>query len=359
MPGLHIMMLNYVLFEDFTLIYNLNKDFDQNNASFAFEFLKSQGKVDEESEKIFHANVEKIMKEPIPEPPVPSLIIYNDNIEMTVANSIYQHQNKKVQSSDGTFTAEGSRYACGHWKNAKCLNLRDSSNHEQVLTNSKTIQTIFNFIQSNNKKIENKAALFLISGFVGSPLYGTVTDPNKPTMCPSNLKNVLFYSPAFNSFNQFVDSYSQYWISDECRAMMTRVELSNDESHVTFAPGIHAKSSKFGDYDHIMSFTSIIERAFMEGYTHYKDLFGVGYNFMLHPLMSNEIYEELKINIEKYFMKTSKKSVLIGHNQGTSFVEIFIKDYVTPNRAKKIYKRSNISCSCFYWLGNLSKKFIR
>lgn len=85
------------------------------------------------------------MKEPIPEPPVPSLIIYNDNIEMTVANSIYQHQNKKVQSSDGTFTAEGSRYACGHWKNAKGLNLRDSSNHEQVLTNSKNNSNYFQF----------------------------------------------------------------------------------------------------------------------------------------------------------------------------------------------------------------------
>lgn len=62
MPGLHMMMPNYILFENFTVIYNLNEDFDQHNASFKFEFLKMQGKVDFEAEKFFKSTVEKMKK---------------------------------------------------------------------------------------------------------------------------------------------------------------------------------------------------------------------------------------------------------------------------------------------------------
>lgn len=299
MPGLHMMLPNYVVFENFTVIYNLYKDFDQHNASFSFEFLKSQGKVDDESEEIFKANVEKFLKNPIPEPPVPSLIIYNDNLKMNVSYSIYQHQNKIVKSiyqdpGDGSVTSEGAQYACGHWKNAKCLNLMDSSNHMKTLTDSKTIQAVLEFIQSDNKVIENKLGLYFVSGFKGSPLYGTVTDPNKATMCPSNLKNYLFYSVYFTNANELVDSDAKYWISNECKAMLTRVELSDDETHVNFAPGIHVTSSKFGQYDRLTGLSAIIQRAFIEGWTHYRDLFGIGYNYMHHPLMSYEIFEELK-----------------------------------------------------------------
>ena len=94
-------------------------------------------------------------------------------------------------------------------------------------------------------------------------------------------------------------------------------------------------SSKFGQYDRLTGFTTIIQRAYIEGWTHYRDLFGIGYNFMLHPLMSDETFEELKINVEKHFVETGKKSVLAGLSQGTNFVEIFITDYVTPEWARK------------------------
>ena len=118
--------------------------------------------------------LKKILKEPIPEPPVPSLVIYNENIKMTVTYSIYQHQKKIVKSiysdpGDGTVTAEGAQFACGHWKNAKCLNLRDQSNHAATLSDVKTIKTLFEFIQSD-KVIEHKIGLFMASGFQGSPL---------------------------------------------------------------------------------------------------------------------------------------------------------------------------------------------
>ena len=340
MPGLHIMMPNYVVFENFTVIYNLYNDYDQHNASFSFEFLKMQEKVDDDSEKIFKAHVEKFLKEPIPEPPVPSLVIYNDNIKMTVSYSIYQHRNKIVKSiysdpGDGTVTSEGAQFACGRWKTAKCLNLRDSSNHAETLSDSKTIETLFDFIQSDNKTIENKIGLFMASGFQGSPLYGSVTDPEKVPMCPSNMKNYIFYSIYFGNVYELVDSDSKYWLSDECKAMLTRVELSEDESHATFAPGIHLTSSRIGQYDRLDSYSGIIERAYREGWTHYRDLFGVGYNYMLHPLMSGETFEDVKIGIEKHFNETGKKSVLTGHSQGTSFVEIFITDYVTSEWAKK------------------------
>ncbi|KAK8847227.1 hypothetical protein M9Y10_019811 [Tritrichomonas musculus] len=340
MPGFHLMMPNYVVYENFTLIYNLNEDYDQHNASFAFEFLKSQGKVDDESEKIFKEIAEKYLKEPIPEPPVPSLIIYNDNVKMSVSYSIYQYQNKIVKENvfpsygDGMVTADSARYACGHWKSAKCFNLRDSSSHVKILSNPKTIKALFDFIQNDNRVVEPKIGLFLASGFNGSPLYATVTDPTNK-ICPKNLKNFPFLSSFFTNVHQLVDTDASNWLSDECKAMLTRVELSDDETHVTFAPGIHIKSSPFGQYDFLLSFTKILQKAFLEGWTYDRDLFGVGYNYMLHPLMTTETYEELKNRIEKYFDETGKKSVLAGHSQGSSFVEIFITDYVTPEWARK------------------------
>ena len=343
MPGLHIMMPNYEVFKHRTVIYNLYKDFDQHNASYAFEFLKSQNKADDESEQIFKAYVEKFLQAPIPEPPVPSLIVYNDAITQTVTYSVYQHQNKKVVSlygapGDNTVTSDGAEYACGHWKSVKCKNLHEGGvNHNTILGNSRTISEVFSFIETEKPIREDpKVGLFLCSGFQGSPLYATVTDPEKAPMCPSNMKNFLFYTTFVNNLYRFVDDKdSSLWLSDECLAMLTRVELDETEKSVTYAPGIHLKSSLFGDYNHLLSYTGIITRAYEEGYTHRKDLFGVGYNYMLHPLMSNEIYEELKTNIEKYYDETGKKSVITGHSQGTSFVEIFITDYVSKEWAQK------------------------
>ena len=59
MPGLQIMLPNYEVFRDKTVIYNLYTDFDQYNASHSFEFLKLQNKVDSIQSKLNEANKKK------------------------------------------------------------------------------------------------------------------------------------------------------------------------------------------------------------------------------------------------------------------------------------------------------------
>ena len=341
MPGLHIMMPNYAVFGDTTIIYNMNKDYDQHDASHAFEFLKLKGKVDDEAERIFKAHVEKYLKVPIPEPPVPSFIVYNDGVSQTSRYSVFQHQNGKISSvykepGDGTVTAQGANYACGHWKSSTCKNLHDSTNHAGITTSEAVAESVFEFIEASKPiQKEEKLGLFMASGFQGSPLYATVTDPSKAPMCPSNLNHTLFYTTFYTSKN-LIDNSGKYWLSNECIAMLTRVELDQSEKFVTYAPGIHLESSKFGEIDHLLSYVVLFRKAFQqENYTHFRNLFGVGYNYMLHPLMTGEVYESLKVNIEKYYNETGQRAVVTGHSQGTSFVEIFITDYVSKEWARK------------------------
>ena len=345
MPGLHIMTPNHAIYGDIPIIHNWHQDYDQDNATQVVPWLRSLNKMDDESVEIYKAFIEKFQKVPVPEPPVPSFILYNDGIGTNVRYIHYLRQNRIVSKiphpGDGTVTSEGPEYACGNWKSAKCLNLHDGSSHLGMLSQEKVVNAVFDFVLADKPiKEEPKNGLFLVSGFQGSPLYATITDPSKATMCPSNLKNFEFYSVSpsgsiYTNLKEVIDDSKNYWLSDECIAMLTRVELSPDEKSTTFAPGIHIRSSRFGDYYQLLSYSSIISRAYNEGYTHYKNFFGVGYNYMLHPLMSGEIYEELKTNIEKYYDRTGMKSVITGHSQGTSFVEIFITDYVSKEWAKK------------------------
>lgn len=113
MPGLHISLPNYFVYENFTI-----RDTKNNyKVSQIFEFLKECKKVDDESEKIFKITAEKYLKNPIPEPPIPSLLIISDETAKTAIKPIISINNDDRGAETVKLSTE---QACSHWKTAQC-----------------------------------------------------------------------------------------------------------------------------------------------------------------------------------------------------------------------------------------------
>ena len=171
--------------------------------------------------------------------------------------------------------------------------------------------------------------LFLASGFNGSPIYGTITKPELYPECPPNMGRTFLTSP-YKSNSTFLNDYP------DCVAKLLRVQINSTTGKVEQLPGIITDSSPIGEYDQLLSYGSFITKAHEIGYEDNVNLFGVGYNYILHPATSysNE-YVKLKSKIEEVYEKTKEKSVIMGHSQGTSFVSIFISNFTTPEWAQK------------------------
>ena len=118
LPFLYISLPNYAIFKDFTISPKLNKKFSNKNASHIFELLKDLRKIDNETEAIFKECIEKYLKVPVPEPPVSSIILYNDKTAKTAINSIISADDKKRNEETVLISAQ---YACTNWKTVKCI----------------------------------------------------------------------------------------------------------------------------------------------------------------------------------------------------------------------------------------------
>ena len=145
MPGLHIRLPNYAIYENFSINYE-NKIYPF-NASHVFEFLKEHGKVDDESELIFKAEAEKYLKVPVPEPPIPSLIIFNDVKSQTVNRQLITFFN---DSKNEPFSPEGSLYACAKWRTVKCLSIHPDRNQSSILQSQQATDAIIDHIKERN-----------------------------------------------------------------------------------------------------------------------------------------------------------------------------------------------------------------
>lgn len=342
MPSLHALLPNYDVFGDDPIVTKMYGKYNSYNSSTVIEFLKKEEKIDDEAEKIYKLVSKKYLKHAIPEPPVPSLIIYNDAIQTPLKYIIMKNKdasNSHIitalnKSGDGVVSSRGAEYLCKNWKSSKCFNIdqinTEIGGHSSMLSLSNVIDRIVEYIKydKSTHKDKPKKALFISPGFSASPLYATITDPRKIPMCPSNLKYHQF-------FNTILDGKNVSKLSGECIAMLTMAFLDEENSKITYSPGLIIESSHFGDYEKLRSVRSIISRAYELNYTHYKDLWSVGYNFMMHPLMSDQVYIQLKSHIEKYYEETGMKSIIAGHSQGTSFMYIFIMHYVSKEWAQK------------------------
>ena len=137
--------------------------------------------------------------------------------------------------------------------------------------------------------------LFLVSGFNGSPLYATVTHSQisyeARDFCPKNISEHFQFYPSVNP-----KFYMKY---PECQAYLMTAYYDAKEKKVTTSPGVKVVSDDFGNYTSLLNFEKIVEYALSIGYTPYKNLFGIGYNFMLYPLDADDTFEEINVYAER------------------------------------------------------------
>lgn len=168
--------------------------------------------------------------------------------------------------------------------------------------------------------------LFLVSGFNGSPLYATVTHSQisyeARDYCPKTMSEHFQFYPSVNP--------KFYMAHPECQAYLMTAYYDTKEKKVTTSPGVKVVSDNFGNYTSLLNFEKVVEHALSLGYTPYKDLFGIGYNFMLYPFGADDTFEAIKVNAEKVKKDTGEKIVFISHSQGTHLVNQFLTSYVKP-----------------------------
>lgn len=114
MPGLHMLLPNYVVYENFSF----DGKFKNHKVSDSFKILKEIGKVDDESEKIFKVTVEKYLKTAIPEPPIPSIIIINEKTAKSSINATISIDGANKYDESVLIS---SQHACSTWKSVKCI----------------------------------------------------------------------------------------------------------------------------------------------------------------------------------------------------------------------------------------------
>lgn len=165
--------------------------------------------------------------------------------------------------------------------------------------------------------------LFLFDGFDRSPLYGTFNPdealPETKNACPKDLNHFQFFPPLSKDF------YTQY---PECQAYFMTAYYDETTKTVDNLPGFKVVSDDFGNYTQLSSYATFVDFAIQQGYTPYKDLFGVGYNFMMHPFGNKDTLEEIKSNAEKVKQDIGEKLIFVANNEGCHFVNQFLTSYV-------------------------------
>ncbi|OHT04787.1 hypothetical protein TRFO_06243 [Tritrichomonas foetus] len=174
--------------------------------------------------------------------------------------------------------------------------------------------------------------LFLISGFNGNPLFATVNRNDVPNeirgrtdFCPQNLENYQFYP------NDDKEFYTKYPL---CQAYMMLPHYDTKEKKFTHMPGVKVSTLPFGNYSQLLNYDTFVEYALSLGYEPNVNLFGVSYDFMMHPLVSDDTFDIIKANTEKVKKSTGEKIVFITHSQGGHFISQFLSNYSKPDWVK-------------------------
>ena len=189
--------------------------------------------------------------------------------------------------------------------------------------------------------------LFLLSGFNGSPLYVTVNGDQFPLefrgICPDGIQNYQFYPSEDKDF---------YMTYDRCQAYFMRSYLDSSTKQISNMPGLEVHSSEFGNTSYLLNFDRFIEKAKEFGYVEKKDLFGIGYNFMMYPYACDDTYAQIKENAERVKQETGQKVVFISHSQGTHLVSYFLSNYSDPNWVKEYVDSTIFVAPAFAGNGN-------
>lgn len=195
----------------------------------------------------------------------------------------------------------------------------------------------------------SKKPMYLFSGFGGSSLYATITEPELYPQCPPNLNRFQFF-PINPIFSQ------QY---PQCLGILFSTTYNSDKNQVQSLPGIIIEADSIGNVTSIPQFSKVVGRLISEGYTVNRTLFGVPYNWIHYYPGTLNLFSMLKEHIENTSNKAGEKVILFGHSMGSHLIRLLFSNFTDSKWVKKYIDRVILSAPTYYGCFDYIEKIIK
>lgn len=167
MPSLHILMDNYVAFEEKRTFTGLSQYPDGISPSQTAKYLHEIGVFDDEALEIFKLSEADLSETPR-EVPVSSLIVYNSAVGTA---DHYEGDDRKLvyASGDNTCQIGGPAYACSHWNSVKCIDKNSTQaewGHGQLPRQTELHELVWEFMNEPEPESKTDAQQWLITGAI-------------------------------------------------------------------------------------------------------------------------------------------------------------------------------------------------
>lgn len=194
----------------------------------------------------------------------------------------------------------------------------------------------------------SRRPIYLISGFVGSALYATITQPELYPQCPSNLHHFQFFpiNPTF---------YQQF---PQCIGTLLSTVYNSENNSISSPQGIQIETDSIGNVTSLVSYSRVVGRLISEGYTVNKTLFGVPYDWVHYYPGTPTLFTDIINHIENIFNKTGEKAILFGHSLGSHVIRLLFSNYTDSKWIEKHIDRVILNAPAFYGCFDLVERVI-